>query len=89
MSAACSICEECGHQAGGHALCDACEFLLVQEEKKSVGRPREVTEEQFHQIDGIICQLESQGRPSQAADAGWHEALAAIRAALLARMKLD
>jgi hypothetical protein len=37
-------------------------------------------------IDNVLCRLATQGRPSQAADAGWHEALDAVRAALEAAL---
>lgn len=38
--------------------------------------------EAFTRVDNILCRLETQGRPSQAADCGWHEALAAVRASV-------
>ena len=45
----------------------------------------EITDAMFYVIDNILCRLATQGRPSQAADAGWHEALRAVRAVLEAR----
>jgi hypothetical protein len=52
MAVASSICEECGHQAGGYALCDECEFLLEQLEeqarKKKEKQDREQETQDLH-----------------------------------------
>ena len=57
-------------------------MLRLTKENKGLADQRWENHKESRDLDNILCRLETQGRPSQAADTGWHEALAAVRAAL-------